>query len=377
MASPKVKTIATSSFSRNPTMASTPPTHGLKYGPNAAVFVSSGIPDLDKILGGGFCLGSLVMIMEDAEAPHHLLLLRNFMSQGLVHSQPLLYASPAREPRAFLGTLPSPITSKDDKSHIGVNHKEDQDNGLRIAWQYKKYFGEQPIAENSNGETILKTQGYDLIDSNPTVDEKQHGQDDWDLLSFIRSLKGMIQSSNAIAVITFPSSLLSPSFSKRWQHLADTLLSVRAIPDEDKKLAKLLTGYQDMVGLLHIHKVAQANTQAVPTISVHVLSRSMIETVNRFQVPVILEASTFSIKLHRRKSLQLERLNQAPVDASSGSTYSNSSSCSGQILAWSSKQMNMPITMNISYPFNLGEEECSKLQDNTSLINSPTRGVQQ
>lgn len=53
------------------------------------------------------------MIMEDAEAPHHMLLLRNFMSQGLVHRQPLLYASASRDPKGFLGTLPSPGTSKD------------------------------------------------------------------------------------------------------------------------------------------------------------------------------------------------------------------------------------------------------------------------
>ena len=56
------------------------------------------------------------MVMEDAEAPHHMLLLRNFMSQGLVHNQPLLYASPSKDPRGFLGTLPSPGSAKDDKS---------------------------------------------------------------------------------------------------------------------------------------------------------------------------------------------------------------------------------------------------------------------
>lgn len=69
------------------------------------------------ILGGGLALGSLVMIMEDAEAPHHMLLLRNFMSQGLVHGHALLYASPSNDPRGFLGTLPTPSSSaKDDKS---------------------------------------------------------------------------------------------------------------------------------------------------------------------------------------------------------------------------------------------------------------------
>lgn len=56
------------------------------------------------------------MVMEDTDAPHHMLLLRNFMAQGLVHNQPLLYASPAKDPRSFLGTLPSPSTSKDEKA---------------------------------------------------------------------------------------------------------------------------------------------------------------------------------------------------------------------------------------------------------------------
>lgn len=88
--------------------------------------------------------------------------------------------------------------------------------------------------------------------------------------------------------------------------MADTLLSVKAIPDDDKDLAMLLTGYQDMVGLLHVHKVAQFSSQ----------------------VPVILEANTFSLKLHRRRSLILEKLNQAPVEGSSGTSYGTAGPCS-------------------------------------------------
>ena len=53
---------------------------------------------------------------------------------------------------------------------------------------------------------------------------------EWDMLSFLRSLIGMLRSSNAVAVVTFPPTLLSPSSSTRWQHMADTLLSVKAIP---------------------------------------------------------------------------------------------------------------------------------------------------
>ncbi|KAK6227813.1 Elongator complex protein 4 - like 2 [Theobroma cacao] len=347
----------TSSFSRNLSAAAPSQGPGLKCGPNGTVFLSSGISDLDKILGGGFPLGSLVMVMEDAEAPHHMLLLRNFMAQGLVHNQPLLYASPAIDPRGFLGTLPSPATSKDEKSH---KCDPDQEKGLRIAWQYKKYFGESQL--NFDGQRdgkheysnefdlrkplerhFLSAQCVDCvsIQDSPNLSALQdrsatflsqyprndgsiscagriaiqsfsapqcaYSNMEWDMLSFIRSLKSMVRSSNAVALITFPPSLLSPSFCKRWQHMADTLLSVKAIPDEDKELSQLLTGYQDMVGFLNVHKVARINTQ----------------------VPVILDATTFSIKLQKRRFLVLECLNQAPVDGSSGTSYGTSGSCSG------------------------------------------------
>lgn len=300
-----------SSFSRNQSAATSSQYSGLKHGPNGTSFVSSGIPDLDKILGGGFTLGTIVMVMEDAEAPHHMLLLRNFMSQGLVHNQPLLYASPAKDPRAFLGTLPCPILSKEEKSHDRETEKE---KGLRIAWQYKKYFGEnqQNFESHKEGKhefcsdfdlrkpldrhflvgkridclslqdslnlSMFRDRCSSFLAQLPSYDggisgagriaiqsfcapQCQYSDMGWDMLSFIRSLKSMIRSSNAVAVITFPPSLLSPSFSKRWQHLSDTLISVRAIPEEDKELSKLLTGYQDMVGLLNVHKVARPNTQ--------------------------------------------------------------------------------------------------------------------
>lgn len=340
----------TSSFSRN--FSAVP---GLKNGLNGTIFLSSGIPDLDKILGGGFHLGSLVMIMEDTEAPHHMLLLRNFMSQGLVHNQPVLYASPSKNPRDFLGTLPSILVSKDDKSRKTDSEPKD----LRIAWQYKKYVGENKLHFEERDGKVEYCNDFDLkkpiekhlimenlvecvslldcpslvglrdscskflsqlprYDGNITsagriaiqsfcAPQCEYYDKEWDMLSFIRSLKSMVRSSNAVAFLTFPASLVSPSVSKRWQHMADTLLSVKAIPDEDKELASLLTGYQDMLGLLSVQKVARFNTQ----------------------VPVILDATTFSIKLQKRRSLVLECLNQAPVDGSSGSSYGTSGSCSG------------------------------------------------
>ena len=63
------------------------------------------------------------MIMEDVEAPHHLLLLRNFMAQGLIHNQPLLFVSAASDPGPFLSTLPGPISSSSKRGHAAVEEK--------------------------------------------------------------------------------------------------------------------------------------------------------------------------------------------------------------------------------------------------------------
>lgn len=79
------------------------------------------------ILGGGFLLGSLVVIIEDPEAPHHHLLLRNFMSQGLVHHQPLFFASPSKDPKSFLGTLPARLIPSTSSSSTKIDHHPDQE----------------------------------------------------------------------------------------------------------------------------------------------------------------------------------------------------------------------------------------------------------
>ncbi|KAL4181500.1 hypothetical protein AMTRI_Chr12g237640 [Amborella trichopoda] len=164
---------ATGTFTRNPKSFShsrhAPPPPGLKIGPNGTPIVSTGIQDLDHILfieaqsslmlqcftdrcngllGGGVPVGSLIMVMEDSEAPHHLLLLRNFMSQGVLHRQPLLYASPAHSPRAFLGTLPAPIPPR---THLHTpSQQQVKEEDLRIAWQYKKYFGNEQMFVESH-----------------------------------------------------------------------------------------------------------------------------------------------------------------------------------------------------------------------------------
>lgn len=104
-----------------------------KYDVHGSYWITFIWRSLAGILGGGFLLGSVVMIMEDADAPHHLLLLRCFMSQGVVHKQPLLFSGAMKEPRLFLGTLPAPVSSsKEDGRHRAMGAAASSDGRANV-----------------------------------------------------------------------------------------------------------------------------------------------------------------------------------------------------------------------------------------------------
>jgi len=79
-----------------------------------------------------------------------------------MHKQPLLFAGPLKEPRLFLGTLPAPVSSSKEDGRrrvMGAGACSDgqrSDEGLRIAWQYKKYFGDEKAssAEHKGGPSL-------------------------------------------------------------------------------------------------------------------------------------------------------------------------------------------------------------------------------
>eukprot|EP00249_Psilotum_nudum_P019088 c27094_g1_i1 orf=485-1483(-) len=324
------------------------------------------------------------MIMEDLEAPHHMTFLRYFMAQGLVHGQSLLYATPLSPPQAFLGTLPAlNKDTKDSYRRQDSLDKTSEGEGLRIAWQYRRVLNEQQALDSrrqrqkdmisqlhpvSNMQNCVPGLNHEYCDSfdlrrpmerlilnranveciNLQIEtlcflrekceyffssisrledglqqigrvaiqslcapQSLHLKESWDTLNFIQFLKGMLRVSNAVAMITFPASLLSHSFSVRLQHMADILLSVEAIPDESKEMSIMVMDYQDIVGFLRILKLPCLNTQ----------------------VPTIPDAVMYAIKLMRRRTVLLERLNQAPVDVTGGGISGTAAGvlCSGSV----------------------------------------------
>ncbi|WOL08472.1 paxneb-related protein [Canna indica] len=52
------------------------------------------------------------------------------MFQGIVHYQPILFASPMKEPRVFLGTLPPPASSSKAHSKQAIVDPNQQEQSL-------------------------------------------------------------------------------------------------------------------------------------------------------------------------------------------------------------------------------------------------------
>ncbi|XP_076626191.1 elongator complex protein 4 isoform X2 [Colletes latitarsis] len=60
---------------------------------NSQLLISTGIPSLDHIIGGGLPIGSLFLIEEDRYGIYARVMLKYFMAEGVVTSQPLLVGS--------------------------------------------------------------------------------------------------------------------------------------------------------------------------------------------------------------------------------------------------------------------------------------------
>ncbi|CAI9302906.1 unnamed protein product [Lactuca saligna] len=126
--------VRTSSFSKNFSAAPASSVPGLKYGPNGTIFLSLGIPDLDSNPNT-----PILYFIKASKQDFHV---------SRSSTQPTYsLCKLIKNPRAFLGTLPTTLVPKDDKSrNIDAEQKD-----LRIAWQYKKYLGENKQHNEERG----------------------------------------------------------------------------------------------------------------------------------------------------------------------------------------------------------------------------------
>jgi len=118
---------------------------------NGQLLVSTGLHELDEILGGGVAVGTVLLVEEDRHTSFYSNLMKYFLSEGLAveHAVHFINADDETEQKKFLENLPRNLTLERQEEEEQLQQKEQegekdqtsatQHKGMTIAWQYEKY----------------------------------------------------------------------------------------------------------------------------------------------------------------------------------------------------------------------------------------------
>lgn len=106
---------------------------------NAQPLVSTGVPSLDALLGGGLPVGSIMLVEEDTFGQYSRLILKYFLAEGVMCGHSMLLASASEDPSEILKDLPAALEGEDDlTAHPTITEEEEENpEPMQIAWRYQ------------------------------------------------------------------------------------------------------------------------------------------------------------------------------------------------------------------------------------------------
>ncbi|XP_045124335.1 elongator complex protein 4-like [Portunus trituberculatus] len=313
---------------------------------NSQLLLSTGMPSLDHLLGGGLPVGSILLVEQDRHDVYSKLFLKYYLAEGVMSGHMLTLASLDESPQTLMATLPASTDREVDEDSATTT-----DQQMTIAWRYQS----QSAPPASLASANRFSHNFDLLG---TMEEDQVAKVDtclfdgsevesaastgyyWPLLqqierriadgglstacnkaktnvmrlavhglasplwgwefsrlekdhqwhrltTFLYGLRALVRSSFSVCMVTVPSHLFHDmALLRRLQALADFVVRLESFQGSDKETNPI---FKDYHGLFHVVKLAAINTL----------------------VPPLLDATDWVFKLRRRRMV-IERLHLPP-----------------------------------------------------------------
>ncbi|XP_036442766.1 elongator complex protein 4 isoform X2 [Colossoma macropomum] len=309
MAAP-VQTQACSSFRRSAGRAQL---RGTRTTGRALLTTSSGVTGLDRALGGGLAVGSLLLIEEDQTDSYSRLLLQYFLAEGVVCGHQLYLASARDHPDDIIQDLPLPILDDDVTPNLGEllpSADAQPPDAMKIAWRYQNL----PKVQTELASSSRFGHYYDLskrMDSQMLQATQFHTfylpeeTEKWSsslgpYSGLLRSIQTVIRNEGFDG-----SSSQSKSVLGRMVKLSDAVVALESFCSSERETSAV---YREYHGLLHIRQVPHLNCL-------------VCEVPDNKDLAFKLKRKQFSIeKLHLPPDLSetVSRVSESKAECSSG-----------------------------------------------------------
>ncbi|CAB3981357.1 Elongator complex 4 [Paramuricea clavata] len=100
---------------------------------NNQLLISTGVPSLDGLLGGGLAVGTVLLVEEDNYACYANTLFKCFLAEGVASRHSLFLATALQDPHEIWKNLPCAVDDLNATSKV----PPEGDNSMKIAWRYE------------------------------------------------------------------------------------------------------------------------------------------------------------------------------------------------------------------------------------------------
>jgi elongator complex protein 4 len=266
---------------------------------NGQILVSTGLHELDIILGGGIPLGSIICIKEDRFSKYSNNILQYYVSEGLATGQTCAVVTSTSSKASFLKDLPFNYThyrTVNNKPEMDEEEeKEKSSSELKIAWRYKEFVDKKISEKKATIQKITKSVGsvechdfdlsknlqddlYKTCENNLRVTQENDYAKIYDYLSnvkgeivrialqslgalnqtgiveFLYALKCLVRNSSSICIFTLPKDQFEQTQSI--EKVCDIVLSMESFLGNEIDILE----FQDFTGMMNVEKLSKLNS---------------------------------------------------------------------------------------------------------------------